>query len=103
MGCFTTAKTTKKRDQCISKKQAEIEKLRVEIERLKNLSDSMGRDNRRLLRELDYHKHEIREMEGHFLERHRVVVATNEMLMESLVDYATRNPNPNFILSGVVK
>jgi len=102
MGHFTTGKTTKKRDQCISRKQAEIEKLKVEAEKWKDLADSVGCENFRLAQELGYYKHEIREMEGHFLERHRVVMATNEMLMESLAHYAGRNLNPSIVLNEAV-
>ena len=36
MGYFTTGKTTKKRDQCISRKEAEIANLRAELSRLKS-------------------------------------------------------------------
>lgn len=36
MGYFTTGKTTKKRDQCISRKQAEIGNLRAEVAKLKS-------------------------------------------------------------------
>ena len=103
MGYFTTGKTTKKRDQCISRKQVEIETLKAEVEKWMDFADSMERDNRRLVMDLDFHKHEIREMEGYFLERHRVVMATNEMLMESLAHYAGRNQKPSIVLNEVVK
>ena len=49
MGFYTTSKTTKKRDKCISKKQAEnsalqkkIEQQQAEIERLKAKATALG-------------------------------------------------------------
>ena len=43
MGFYTTSKTTKKRDKCISKMQAEIAALKAENERLK--ADLIAKDN----------------------------------------------------------
>lgn len=52
MGFYTTSKTTKKRDKCISKKQAEnsalqqkIEQQKSEIERLKAQVEQLEKDS----------------------------------------------------------
>jgi hypothetical protein len=88
MGHFTTSKTTKKRDQLISRQQVEISSLKSEIHRLQMVLDLWRQE----------HDEEIKELHNQFHERHRVVMAQNEMLMESLAGNHIRNTNPSFVV-----
>lgn len=52
MGNYTTGKTTRKRDQCISKKQAEITALKAQLDYWKARYDSQVETNQALLDEI---------------------------------------------------
>lgn len=52
MGQYTTGKTTRKRDKCISKKQSEISALKAEVLRWKSSYESQVKINQMLLDEL---------------------------------------------------